>query len=68
MKVHSVAKFIVPEWGDKVKSGIGLSNRACQATWPGGLVRQPYAVFDFIPPLPGTKNLATVYVDKVRAV
>jgi hypothetical protein len=25
--VHSVAKFIVPEWGDKVDSGTGLSYR-----------------------------------------
>jgi hypothetical protein len=41
---NPVGKFIDPDWGDKVNSGIGLS-----ATWAGGPVRQPYAGVDLIP-------------------
>ncbi len=35
--------------GDKVNSGIGLSNRPHLLMQPGGPVRQPYAGVDFIP-------------------
>jgi hypothetical protein len=40
------AKFLVPDWEDKVNSGIGLSYRTRQATdrlHDGGPERQPYA-------------------------
>jgi hypothetical protein len=38
------AKFMVPDWGEKVDSG--------------GPVRQPYTIVDFIPQQ-GTMNMAT---------
>ncbi len=46
-----VAKFIVPDWGDKVDSGIGLSYRPARQHLLAGrydLVRQPYAGFNYI--------------------
>jgi len=59
MSFPGIAKFIVPDWGDKVDSGTGL---------PGYIigwrpVRQPYAGVNFIP-RSGTMNSATVYVRK----
>ncbi len=42
---RSVAKFIVPDWGDKVNSGIGLSYRTARP------VRQPCAGVNYIPPV-----------------
>jgi hypothetical protein len=54
-----VAKFLVPEWGDTVDSGIGLLHRPARPhTQAGGPVRQPCAGIDFIPQS-GTKNLAS---------
>jgi hypothetical protein len=38
-----LAKFLVPDWEDKVNSGIGVVVPARQATEAGGPVRQPYA-------------------------
>ncbi len=51
-----VAKFIVPDWGDKVDSGIGLSYRP--ATYAGRPVLQPYAGVNYIL-LSWTLNLDT---------
>ncbi len=51
LKSHSgrpVAKFIVPDWGDKVNSGIGLSYQ------PAGPPGDNYILQS------GTKNLASV--------
>jgi hypothetical protein len=48
-----VAKFLVPERGNIVDSGIGL----LQHTQAGGPVRQPYAGADI--PQSLTKNLAS---------
>jgi hypothetical protein len=56
-KQKHVAKFIVPDWGDKVNYGQGVVVPAHQATWASGLVRQPYAGVNYIPQ-PGTMNLA----------
>ncbi len=54
-----VAKFLVPERGDIVDSGIGLLPRpAGLHTQAGGPVRQPYAGVDYIPQS-GTKKLAS---------
>ncbi len=45
---HSlVAKFLVPDWGDIVNSGIGMSHRPAYlyvyvCLQPGGTVRKPY--------------------------
>jgi hypothetical protein len=44
--LKAVAEFIVPDWGDKVNSGIGLSYRPA-----GGPVRQPYGGVDYISPV-----------------
>ena len=43
-----VAEFIVPDWGDKVNSGIGLSYRPARLHRQRP-VRQPYAGVDYIP-------------------
>ncbi len=61
-----VAKFLVPDRGDVVDSGKGLSYRTARIS--GGPVRQPYARVDYIPQS-GTKNLASgslpdIYVKK----
>jgi hypothetical protein len=45
-----VAKFIVPDWGDKVDSGIGLSYRPARLL-AGGSVQQRYDGVNFIPPV-----------------
>jgi hypothetical protein len=51
----TVAKFIVPDWGDKVNSGIELSDRpAMLHRLAGRPVRQSYAEVKYI----GTMNLA----------
>ncbi len=41
---HKVAKFIVPDWGDKVDSGIGLSFRPATARlhWLAGRYDNPF--------------------------
>jgi hypothetical protein len=52
------AKFSVPDWGELVESGIGLSYRLANLCMPGGPVQQPYARVDYIPQS-ATKNLAT---------
>ena len=57
---RSVAKFIVPDWGDKVNTSIGLSNRDRQATWAVGPTRQPYGGVNFIP-RSGTMNFNQIY-------
>ncbi len=51
---YSAAKFWVPDWGDKVNSGIGLSYHPARIHRP---VRQPYAGDDYIHQS-GTMNLA----------
>ncbi len=53
-----VAKFLVPGWGDKVNSGIGLSYRGppCYTGWRAGTITA-YAGVNFIPQS-GTKNFA----------
>ncbi len=51
LKATSVAEFMVPDWGDKVDYGIGFSYRTAMPMQPGGLVRQPYAGVNFIPPV-----------------
>ncbi len=44
------AKFIVPDWEDKVDYGIGLSYRLVRLhTKAGGPIPQPYAIVDLIP-------------------
>jgi hypothetical protein len=52
---YSVAKFYVPNWGDKVNSGIGLSYR------PAGLYRPVLQINagDNFTPQSGTMKLAT---------
>jgi hypothetical protein len=46
----AVAEFIVPDWGDKVNSGIRLSYRpASQVAWRAGLSTQ--SGVDFFPPI-----------------
>jgi hypothetical protein len=47
------AKFKVPDWGDKVNSGIGLSYRPARLhrLVHSGPVRQPYDGVDFISPV-----------------
>jgi hypothetical protein len=57
-----VAKFLVPDWGDLVDSGIGLSYRHDRLHMAGGPVRQPYASVYFIPSS-GTKNFASAQED-----
>jgi hypothetical protein len=49
IRVENVAEFIDPDWGDKVKSGIGLST--CRTGPRGYMGWRPYAVVDFIPGL-----------------
>jgi hypothetical protein len=60
--VSCIAKFIVPDWGDKANSGIGLSYRPARLHWLHvGPIRQPYAGVNYsISPRSGTKNLATL--------
>jgi hypothetical protein len=54
-----VAKFLVPERGDIVDSGIGLLPRPARLhTQAVGPERQPYTGVDYIPQS-GTKNLAS---------
>jgi hypothetical protein len=61
----SLAKFFVPDLGDIVETGIGLSYRhAMQPMQPCEPARQPYARVDFIHQL-GTMNLATDLRPKV---
>jgi hypothetical protein len=58
---RTVAKFIVPDWGDKVDSGIGLSYTGppFRLQKQAGRYRATlYAGVNNIPP-PGTMNLAT---------
>ncbi len=44
------AKFIVPELGDEIDSGIGLSY-GLPAMWPGGPVQHLYVGVNFILPV-----------------
>ncbi len=62
IRVQPVAKFIVPDWGDKVNSCIRLSYRPySKPVWPGATIREPHAGVNFISlPQSGTMNLATV--------
>ncbi len=53
-----VAKFLVPDWGDIIDFWHRIVIPACQATYAGGPVRQPYATVDYIPQS-GTKNLVS---------
>jgi hypothetical protein len=61
-----VAKFIVPDWGNKVDSGIGLSYQPANARrlgyvgWRRRPVRRPYTGVNYIPQS-GTMNLATAF-------
>ncbi len=57
------AIFLVPDLGDKVDSGIGLSSRPARCPgyigWQAG-IRQPYAGVNYMYiPNSGTINLAT---------
>jgi hypothetical protein len=55
----AVAKFLGPDWGDIVDSGIGLSYRlAMLRIGHGGLVQQPYVSVDYMSQS-GTKNLSS---------
>jgi len=54
----TVAKFIVPDCGDKVNSDIGLSYRPARLYMCWRSVRQPYAGVNYFPQS-GTMNLAT---------
>jgi hypothetical protein len=45
---YFVAKFIVPEWGDKVESGIGLSYRPVSLCNLAGRYRLPNAGVNYI--------------------
>ncbi len=68
-KALSEAEFIVPDWGDKVNSGIGLPYRPFRlqrlAGWYDLWVRQSYARVNYIP-LSWTMNLAYVHCLKVK--
>ncbi len=56
---QTVAKFLVPDCGDKVDYGIGLLYQPVRpCTYAGGPVRQPFAILGYIPQS-GTKNLAS---------
>jgi hypothetical protein len=55
--LYPVAKFIVPDWGDKVDSGIGLSYRPAKLHMVGRPVQQPYARVNYVPHS-GNMNLA----------
>ncbi len=55
-KLYPLVKFLIPGWGDKVYSRIGLSYRP---TIIGRPVGQPYAEVNYIPHS-GTMKLATV--------
>ncbi len=57
----SVAKFIVPDWGDKVDSGIGLSYLPTRLHRLAGRYTTPYAGVKYSP-YSGTMNLATGYL------
>ncbi len=54
-------KFVVPDWGDIVDSGIGLSYRSKASTQADGPVGQPYAGVNYMPQS-GTKNLVSRYL------
>ncbi len=44
-----IAKFLVPDWGDKIDSGIGLSYpTGPPATQDGRPVRQPYVEVNYV--------------------
>ncbi len=47
---RTVDEFIVPDWGEKVNSGLGWQTGP-PGNLAGGPVRQPYAGVDFIPPV-----------------
>jgi hypothetical protein len=53
----SVAKFLVPDWGDKVNSGAGLSYLPARLHWPAGQYDN-HARVNFINQS-GTMNSAT---------
>jgi hypothetical protein len=47
---QTVAKFIVPDWRDKVNSGVGCrTSTRLQTTEAGGWLGQPYAGINYIP-------------------
>ncbi len=48
VETNPVAKLLVPDWGDKVNSDIGLSYRL---HWLEGRYNKPYAGVDYIPPV-----------------
>ncbi len=59
----TVAKFIVPDWRDKVSSGIGLSYRPASLHWLAGRYICRAGVNCI--PQSGTMNLATVRADVI---
>jgi hypothetical protein len=56
--IYSVAKFIVPDWEDKVNSGIGLSYRQARLHRLAGQYDNPKPESTLFPHS-GTMNLAT---------
>ncbi len=59
----TVAKFLAPDWGDKVDSGKGIVVPARQVTQAA--VRRPYAGVNFIPPVRDYEFFTTVPGRKV---
>jgi hypothetical protein len=53
----TVVEFIVPEWGDKVDSGIGLTYRSASLCSLAGRYDNPMSTAS---PQSGTKNFSTV--------
>jgi hypothetical protein len=50
-KTPSVSKFIVPDWGDKVNSGIGLSYWPARRNRPAGRYDNPIPESTISPPV-----------------
>jgi hypothetical protein len=60
--VTTVAEFIDPDWGDKVKSGIGLSHRPARLHGLWGRNDNPMPELT-LSPSHGSMNLATGVID-----
>ncbi len=64
---RTVAKFIVPDWGEKVNSGIGLTYRpARQPSWRAGTTTLCRSWL--YPPQSGTMNSATASISSLSSV
>jgi hypothetical protein len=63
LRLIAEAQFIVPDWGDKVDYGIGMSYRPVRLNRLAGRYDNPYAIVDYIPQS-GTMNLATGHSSK----